>query len=218
MTFWTLIQHLQYEISSSQTQYLVADSIFYKLNEYWKIINDTTLISTVLDPRIKCSTFISEENTRAINIIKTKMNDYNENNNNNIVDIERPHEPSNQLQTFNRLDARAHLRSLAVKFCSTTQSVSSNELERYLSLPQDEDCDPLIWWKSYQKTFPILSAMAKDYLAIQSTSVSCEQAFSIAGLTISKVRNRLNPETARALLCLKSWITEKIGEDNNIDD
>lgn len=60
--------------------------------------------------------------------------------------------------------------------------------------------------------------MAKDYLAIQSTSVSCEQAFSIAGLTISKVRNRLNPETARALLCLKSWITEKIGEDNNIDD
>jgi len=111
----------------------------------------------------------------------------------------------------------AHLKSLVDKFHPTTQSVSSNELERYLSLPQDENCDPLIWWNSYQKTFPILSAMAKDYLAIQATSVSCEQAFSIAGLTISKVRNRLNPETARALLCLKSWISEKICEDNEDD-
>ncbi|EXX63972.1 hypothetical protein RirG_147230 [Rhizophagus irregularis DAOM 197198w] len=60
--------------------------------------------------------------------------------------------------------------------------------------------------------------MAKNHLAIQATSVSYEQVFSIAGLTISKVRNRLNPEIAYALLCLKSWITEKIGEDNNKDD
>jgi len=45
--------------------------------------------------------------------------------------------------------------------------------------------------------------MAKNYLAIQATSVSCEQTFPIAGLTISKVQNRLNSETTRALLCLK---------------
>ena len=56
--------------------------------------------------------------------------------------------------------------------------------------------------------------MAKDYLAIQATSVFCEQAFSITGLTIFKVRNRLNLKTAHALLCLKSWISEKICEDN----
>lgn len=35
---------------------------------------------------------------------------------------------------------------------------------------------------------------------------------------ISKVQNRLEPETSRALLYLKSWISEKIGEDNNEDD
>ncbi|EXX73614.1 hypothetical protein RirG_058780 [Rhizophagus irregularis DAOM 197198w] len=54
--------------------------------------------------------------------------------------------------------------------------------------------------------------MAKDYLAIQSTSVACEQAFSVAGNTITKVRNRLCPETARALLCTKSWVENNIGE------
>jgi hypothetical protein len=54
--------------------------------------------------------------------------------------------------------------------------------------------------------------MARDYLTIQATSVPSEQAFSIAGNTISKTRNRLLPETARACLCLKSWIKNKIGD------
>ncbi|EXX56162.1 hypothetical protein RirG_218730 [Rhizophagus irregularis DAOM 197198w] len=54
--------------------------------------------------------------------------------------------------------------------------------------------------------------MAKDYLAIQSTSVVCEQTFSVAGNTITKVQNRLCPETARASLCTKSWIENNIGK------
>ncbi|RGB35989.1 hypothetical protein C1646_758596 [Rhizophagus diaphanus] len=37
-----------------------------------------------------------------------------------------------------------------------------------------------------------------------------DQAFSVAGLTISPLRNRLDAETARVTLCLKSWIHEAI--------
>ncbi len=55
--------------------------------------------------------------------------------------------------------------------------------------------------------------MARDYLAIQSTSVACEQAFSVAGNTITKTRNRLHSDTARASLCAKSWIDNGIGEN-----
>ena len=32
------------------------------------------------------------------------------------------------------------------------------------------------------------------------------QAFSIAGNTITKTQSRLLPETARASLCVKSWL------------
>ncbi len=53
--------------------------------------------------------------------------------------------------------------------------------------------------------------MAHNYLAIQETSVPNEQAFSVASHTITKVRNRLNPETARASLCLKSWMKQNAG-------
>ena len=51
--------------------------------------------------------------------------------------------------------------------------------------------------------------MAKDYLSIMSTSVPCEQFFSIAGKQITQTRNRMHPETARACLCLKSWIEQE---------
>ena len=53
--------------------------------------------------------------------------------------------------------------------------------------------------------------MAHNYLAIQETSVPSEQAFSVASYTITKVRNCLNPETAHASLCLKSWIEQNAG-------
>jgi hypothetical protein len=41
--------------------------------------------------------------------------------------------------------------------------------------------------------------------------VACEQAFSVAGNTITKTRNRLNPETARATLYAKSRIENGVG-------
>ena len=53
--------------------------------------------------------------------------------------------------------------------------------------------------------------MSRDYLSIQATSVACEQAFSVAGNTITKTRNRLDPETARSILCAKSWIENDVG-------
>ncbi|CAG8781900.1 28212_t:CDS:2, partial [Racocetra persica] len=38
--------------------------------------------------------------------------------------------------------------------------------------------------------------IAYNYLAIQGTSVPCKEMFSIAAKTITKIRNRLFPETA----------------------
>ena len=52
--------------------------------------------------------------------------------------------------------------------------------------------------------------MAQDYLCIQATSVPSEQVFSIAKHTINPLRNRLDPEKARATLCLKSWYEDGI--------
>ena len=55
----------------------------------------------------------------------------------------------------------------------------SEEYIRYFNAPLAKDgTNPLLYWKTYQLDFPILAAMAKDYLTIQASSVSAERAFS----------------------------------------
>ena len=94
---------------------------------------------------------------------------------------------------------------------ATSSSITS-ELDHYIALLCDENVIPLIWQQGHQREFLILSRISQDYLSIQATSVACEQAFSVATNTITKTRNRLHPTTARASLCVKSWIANSIGE------
>lgn len=51
--------------------------------------------------------------------------------------------------------------------------------------------------------FPVWSSLARDYLSIMASSVSSERAFSSAGITISKRRNRLKGDVVEALQFLK---------------
>jgi hypothetical protein len=55
----------------------------------------------------------------------------------------------------------------------------------------------------HQTQFPTLARIARDYLAIQGSSVPLEHAFSSGGLTDTKARNQLKPETFEALQILK---------------
>lgn len=53
--------------------------------------------------------------------------------------------------------------------------------------------------------FPIITQMARDYLAIPATSAPAERVFSMAGNLISKKRGRICSENVRYVLCLRSW-------------
>lgn len=52
--------------------------------------------------------------------------------------------------------------------------------------------------------YPTLSLIARDYLAIQGSSVASERAFSSGRLTGTYLRNRLKTDTFEALQILKS--------------
>lgn len=78
----------------------------------------------------------------------------------------------------------------------------------------DENVDPLEWWKTNEKNYPRLSKMARDYLAIPSTSVPSEQCFSTGKNLITDKRNRLAGKTVRACMCLRSWWTSTLMLDN----
>ena len=67
--------------------------------------------------------------------------------------------------------------------------------------------DPLEWWKEKTVYFPILSSLAKVYLALQATSATSERVFSVASRLIEKRRSsRLDPELAgKMLFVAENW-------------
>ena len=93
---------------------------------------------------------------------------------------------------------------------SFIDNLDFNEINNYLNTQNDTTINPLLWWQDHQSEYPILSLIVKDYLIIQATSVPSEQAFSVAGNTMTQTRNRLDPEKARTILCLKSWIENEL--------
>ncbi|EXX65124.1 hypothetical protein RirG_136290 [Rhizophagus irregularis DAOM 197198w] len=112
-----------------------------------------------------------------------------------------------RLASLSLLEIRSYFQDLFMP--NQTQQLVSNELDIYFdSHPPGNEVMPLDWWKIHATEFPVLAKMARDYLTIMSTSVPCEQFFSVAGKQITQTRNRLHPETARACLCLKSWLEQ----------
>jgi hypothetical protein len=65
---------------------------------------------------------------------------------------------------------------------------------------------PFKWWASQKSRFPILSQLAKKYLAIPATSASSEKLFSDAGNVMTVRRTNLLPSTFENLVfCKRNW-------------
>jgi hypothetical protein len=61
----------------------------------------------------------------------------------------------------------------------------------------------LIKFQYHSQQYPTLSRIARDYLAIQGSSIASERAFSSAGITDDLRRNRLETEAFGKLQILK---------------
>jgi hAT family C-terminal dimerisation region/Domain of unknown function (DUF4413) len=181
-------------------------------DHYFEQINYSLHIPGFFDPRYKKSAYKGMTQEDIFKPIQTVMNNYKKS---DITSTEDNTIQNLQYQ-FNNLSAsetRSYFQTIFMPDDDQDQQSIriENELEIYFSSnPPSLDIMPLEWWKIHSSEYPILSQMAKDYLAIMSTSVPCEQLFSIAGKQITQTRNRLDSDTIRACLCLKSWLEQGI--------
>ena len=77
------------------------------------------------------------------------------------------------------------------------------ELTTYNLVPLvDGDSDPLDWWRTHERDYPLLASLARKYLCIQATSSPSERLFSKAGSIVTPHRSRLNPDKANMLIFL----------------
>ncbi|KAL2755729.1 hypothetical protein ACRALDRAFT_2074261, partial [Sodiomyces alcalophilus JCM 7366] len=60
-------------------------------------------------------------------------------------------------------------------------------------------------WASNEEKYPILSVIARRYLAIPATIAAIEGNFNTSGNIISKRRTSLKASTRKELVLLKNW-------------
>lgn len=94
--------------------------------------------------------------------------------------------------------------SAAASVSIGTLSGGYEEFVRYFNAPLAEvGTNALSFWKTNQFHYPVLSAMAMDYLTIQASSVASERAFSSGTDLVTADRCRLGGDTVEKTQFLK---------------
>ena len=86
------------------------------------------------------------------------------------------------------------------------------EIKAYHALPAletkakqpDMGEDPLPWWKSQASRFPILSSLARKFLAIPAASAAVERMFSYTGNRVGKKDANLGDDALLSLMLVRS--------------
>lgn len=93
------------------------------------------------------------------------------------------------------------------------------EFKTYIKSPTERHTtDPLQWWNSQKKSYPALSEVAKSVLAIPASSAASEREFSTARIVMPWNRCRLDPDTLKALMCLRHWLKiEQLEQSEQFD-
>jgi len=87
-----------------------------------------------------------------------------------------------------------------------TTTVFSSELDMYLKEePISADIRVLDFWKANSR-FPILSRIARDYLAASPVGTPTERMFSKTGKLLRPERSRMSASYARERFLLAEWI------------
>ena len=181
-----------------------SNAMAAKIREYQEKLPNQQWIPQILHPNIKLDKSDPKYALKK-KVLESYVRSYTATNSSNLrLPSTTPKKKVSHLQQFRKLVKERTGKQGTITEDNPTDAIA--EIERYLSEGRVGDAvNELEWWALQKDEFPILRAIARDWMAVPASSVPCEQMFSIAGNTITKNRNCLAPETAEALLCLNSW-------------
>ncbi|KAH7650980.1 Tam3-transposase (Ac family) protein [Dioscorea alata] len=163
--------------------------------------NSFTFMAAVLDPRIKRE------------LIPESLN--SEKNLEEARDHFSRHYSPNQFPCITNTYTGRDTEEVGVSFAEeiarkrrrASMIAATDELTQYLTEPLVPIAsDVLDWWRVNATRYPRLSVMARDYLAVQGTSVEPEELFSSKGDDIRKQQFSLPHMSMQPLMCIKSWL------------
>ena len=102
------------------------------------------------------------------------------------------------------LSLTSKLKKKLKKKSDIFESDIRREMQTYESLPDaKKEEDTLDWWKNHSEVIPILSKLARRFLAIPASSSKSERVFSSGTNFVTAKRSNLNPEKVEDLKCAK---------------
>ncbi|XP_020532370.1 uncharacterized protein LOC105650639 isoform X2 [Jatropha curcas] len=166
-----------------------------------QVCNIFTFMTAILDPRIKSE--LIPESLSTGNYLEEARNHF-------IRNYSSSHFPSMAsgygAQETEDGGSVSFAEEIARKKRRATLSNATDELTQYLSEPPAPiPTDVLEWWKVNSSRYPRLSVMARDFLAVQPTSVAPEEHFCSKGDEIDKQRFSMPHDSTQAILCIRSW-------------
>ena len=187
------------------------ETAWAKLEKYYEYTDDSPVYvaSVVMDPRWKWSYFtkywsarpdwIQKARTAVLNLWK---NEYLARAINLNLDLDSSSATAFMIEADPGMGVRPR-NGLAVYYNDFDLPTALDEYELYIAearvspdcLPVDND--PLSWWLDpvQQKHFPTLQKMALDLLSIPAMSADTDRLFSLAKLTNTQIRNRIQDST-----------------------
>ena len=195
-----------------------------KFDKYWEEKNNVMVIATILDPRFKMRYIQFYFNglygpTRCEQEVADIKKELEELYKKHELEQRRKIGGSNSLSTTQSASSSKETTSSVAclvssefqSFLESSASESSkSELLIYLDEANhslnDKNFNFLQYWKVNALRFPVVSSMAKKFLAVPASSVSSESTFSCGGRILDDYRSYLKPATVQALVCASSWI------------
>ena len=173
--------------------------------------DDIYSISTLLDPRFKEVSFSASALDRAKKLLLTLMRRTNADEAHSSTDNETCVISDNEDAQAGSAEKKSLWDSFEEELkkkkashqLATQHNKDEHELALYLSAPYiDRKDNALNWWKMNKGQFPILSKLARDYLAIPAMSTPSELLISAAGYISIQRRSCLNGEHIHQLVFL----------------
>ncbi|XP_058210257.1 zinc finger BED domain-containing protein RICESLEEPER 1-like [Rhododendron vialii] len=97
------------------------------------------------------------------------------------------------------------------QFTESNNKPPKSDLDRYLEEPVlswTQDFNVLKWWRAESPKYPILSKMARDFLAIPMSVATSDEAFSTTPREVETRIMASGPALRNALMCTRTWDLE----------
>ena len=172
----------------------VKQNLYHAMGFYWQFLPEDYLLSTILDPRIKCMN--EEDENEAEEILRKKYDEYKE----NYLPTPIESRSTSPIPT----EITIYQPKLFNIFKQNQLQQASDEVTEYLK--EDKitfNLNPFEWWLSKKSKYPILTKIARIYLAAPATSTPSERLFSDAGNLLSEKRTRMDSELFKRIMFLK---------------